>query len=144
MVMSIYKYFYGYLIFILSAIAASVVMVVLGKTFFELGIFATIVLNIFIGLIAYAIGLAYLFIANTLLKQDFLIPDREFYIWALMYGLTEGLGSSVYAPYMPNMIWLDGLLNGTPFRLFVPALVVTVLYVLFKVYRHPSGGRHLS
>jgi hypothetical protein len=43
---------------------------------------------------------------------------------------------------MPNAIWLDVILNGTPFRFFVPALIVTAVYVFVKTRDNKIGYKN--
>jgi hypothetical protein len=105
-------------------------MVALGLTFFEPNATAAITADIFIGAVAYAIGLAYLFAAHWPVNTDLFNPNMHLYIWSAIYGVTEGLGTVVYAPYMPNAIWIDEILNGTLFRLFVPGLIVVIMYTV--------------
>ena len=132
--MKIYsKYIYGYLLFVTVLLSQLFISVALGWSFFELGVTTTIIANIIGGFVGYLIGLGYLLVAYKIFAQDFTSPHFHFYLWSFCYGFVAGLSSSGYAPYMPNAIWLDGLLNGTLFRMFVPVLILTAIYVFIEI-----------
>jgi len=131
--MSALDYAYGYVLFLLGVAVSISLAVLTGHTFLELGVVETIIVNVVFGMCVYVLGLALLWSLNNLWSGSTLMqPKRDFLLWALTLGCTQGILNSSSAPYLPNALWFTTFFNSTLFKLIGRVLIVTIVYVLLK------------
>lgn len=121
-------YFYGYISFCAGILAVLLfVFFTEGVAYFEWGVGGVLAINLFFGLLAYAIGIFFILLAQAFKRNmDFTKPLWHFLTWAFLAGFISILLSNLEIPSV-------ALVNSVfEFAISVPILTA-LAYIIFKM-----------